>query len=414
MHRGRVAWMFVLVAAGVASLAASPSAQTADTTAAGAAAAGTTATTPGFSAEQLEQIVAPIALYPDSLVMQILMASTYPLEIVEAARWVGKNPGLTGKSLDAALQEQSWDPAVKVMCGFPTVVTHMSENLDWTRDLGDAVLDQKTEVLDAVQRMRDKAYAAGNLKTTEQQVVTQQADKIIVIESKSPEVIYVPTYSPVVVYGASWHYPTYYYPALYVPPPPGYGLMLFGAGVAWGAYLHGGCHWGWGHSDIDVTVKNEYNFNRNTNIGNGSWKHDAEHRKGVNYRSSRTAQTYGGSGSATRITRDQARGYDRGASAGTLPAQRPGGVASTRDLSGKLPVAATRDSGGARASTGAAATGMSNRAAAGDAPSRMSRDGNSAFSGSRSPGFDRAASGRGASSRASRGGGRAGSGGRGR
>jgi len=414
MHCGRVMRVVVLTAASAASLAPFVSAQTSTE-----AAAATTDAAPGFSAEQLEQIVAPIALYPDSLVMQILMASTYPLEIVEAARWVEKNPGLTGKALDAALQEQNWDPAIKVMCGFPTVIAEMSDNLDWTRDLGDAVLDQKTELLDAVQRMRDKAYEAGNLKTTEQQVVTRQADKIIVIESKSPEVIYVPTYSPVVVYGPSWYYPTYYYPALYVPPPPGYGLMLFGAGVAWGAYLHGGCSWGWGHGDIDVNVKNEYNFNRNTNVGNGSWKHDAEHRKGVNYRSGQTAKLYGGSGAGSRVTRDQARGYDRGGSAGTLPAQRPGGAAPAQNVAGKLPSAGTRDLGGARASTGAAQTGISNRAAAGDASSRVSRDGNSAFSGSRSPSFDRAASGRGASSRASLGGGRAsggraGGGGRGR
>src|SRR6185369_2786297 len=124
-----------------------------------------------FSAAQLEQLVAPIALYPDPLMAQILMASTYPLEIVEASRWLKKNPGLKGDKLDAALKEQAWDPSVKGLCAVPDVVHRMSDNLDWTQDLGDAFLAQQSEVLDTVQKMRSKAYEAGNLKTTEQQQV---------------------------------------------------------------------------------------------------------------------------------------------------------------------------------------------------------------------------------------------------
>jgi hypothetical protein len=400
MRYGRIALGAILVAALGASFA--PAARTQEAADAGAQAE---PAAPGFSEEQLEQIVAPIALYPDALAMQILMASTYPLEIVEAARWVKKNPNLKGKELEDALKDQDWDPAVKALCGFPSVVANMNDNLDWTRDLGDAVLDQKTQLLDAIQRMRQKAYAAGNLKTTEQQVVTQQPDKIIVIESKSPEVVYVPTYSPVVVYGPTWSYPSYYYPAMYVPPPPGYGLMAFGAGMAWGAYLSGGCDWGHGHGDIKIN--NEYNFNRNTNINsninkNGSWNHNAEHRKGVNYRDNATAKKYGGQGGASRVTRDQARGYDRGAGASTRPAggagsQRPGGAASTRERA----AAGQRDLGSQRPSAGAGAgtRDVSNRAASGRSQSRMGRDGNSAYSGSHNPSFDRAASGRGASSR---------------
>ena len=182
-----------------------------------------------FSKEQLEQIVAPIALHPDPLISQILMASTYPLEIVEAGRWVKANPGLKDKALEEALKAQDWDPSVKSLCGFPDVLKQMDENLDWTQDLGDAFLAQKVELMDTIQRMRGKAYDAGNLKTTEQQVVTQQPDKIIVVQPADPEVIYVPTYSPTVVYGG-WSYPTYYYPPMYYPPPYGYGAMAFTVG----------------------------------------------------------------------------------------------------------------------------------------------------------------------------------------
>jgi hypothetical protein len=170
-----------------------------------------------FSKEQLEQIVAPIALYPDALLTQMLMAATYPLEIVQADRFMRANPGLKDTALEEKLKEQDWDTSVKGLCSLPDVLKNMSTNLDWTQDLGDAFLAQQAEVLDTVQRMRGKANDAGNLKTSEQQVVTVQQDKIIVIESKSPEVIYVPTYSPTVVYGAGWGYPM----VLPVLVPPG-------------------------------------------------------------------------------------------------------------------------------------------------------------------------------------------------
>ncbi len=199
-----------------------------------------------FTKEQLEQIVAPMALYPDPIVSQMLMASTYPLEIVEAARWSKANPGLKDKALEEALKTRNWDASVKSLCGFPDVLKQMDENLDWTQDLGDAFLAQKTELMDTIQRMRGKAYDAGQLKTTEQQVVTQQSDKIIVVAPANPEIIYVPTYSSTVVYGSSWSYPYYYYPPMYVAPPYGYGAMAFTAGVVWGAAIWGGCNWGWG------------------------------------------------------------------------------------------------------------------------------------------------------------------------
>ncbi len=166
---------------------------------ASAAATPAPATAASFSKEQLEQIVAPMALYPDPVISQMLMASTYPLEIVQAARWVKANPGMKEKALEDGLKQHDWADSVKSLCAFPDVLEQMDENLDWTQDLGDAFLAQKTELMDTVQRMRGKAYDSGNLKSTEQQVVTQQPDKIIVIQPANPEVVYVPTYSSTVV-----------------------------------------------------------------------------------------------------------------------------------------------------------------------------------------------------------------------
>ena len=264
-----------------------------------------------FKPEEIEQMVAPIALYPDSLVSQILMASTYPLEVVEADRWAKQNKNLKGDALAAALEKQNWDPSVRSLVNFPQVLSTMSEKLDQTQKLGDAFLSQQKEVLDAIQRLRAKAQAEGNLKTTkEQEVIVEQAapqTTVIKIEPASPQVVYVPTYNPTVVYGA-WPYPAY-------PPyywyPPGYvataAVFTFAAGVALGAawgYAWGGCNWGRGDVDIDI--------NRNTNINNthinrekykqefqargqgdrGAWKHDASHRKGVSYRDNATAQKF--------------------------------------------------------------------------------------------------------------------------
>ncbi len=383
-----------------------------------------TAAAGDFDKARLEQIVAPIALYPDSLLMQVLMASTYPLEVVEADRWLAKNSGLKGDALDAALKEQDWDPSIKSLCLFPDVVKRMSENISWTKDLGDAFLAQQTELLDTVQRMRGKAFEAGNLKTTEQQVVTQKQDKIIVIESASPEVIYVPTYSPTVVYGPSWYYPTWYYPPMYYPPPPGAAFFTFSVGVAFGAAMWGGANWGWGGSNVYINHNTYNNFNRNTDINGGdringggrndgidgggrnqatprdggqsNWNHDPSHREGVNYRDSKTAQQYGGRGDSGAVSRDQARGYSS-PSAGTRDLSGGGAGAGTRDLSGGGAGAGTRDLSGGDA--GAGTRDMSG-----------SRDSSAA----RSSSMDRSASSRGSSSRGtpSYGGSRGGGGGR--
>src|SRR5215467_3158234 len=178
---------------------------------------------------ELEALVAPIALYPDALLAQVLMASTYPLEIVEAARWAKANPGLKDKALQDELEKQTWDPSVKALAGFPSVLQVMSDKLDMTQKLGDAFLAQPKDVTDAVQRLRAKAMAAGNLKSGKEVTYTSQKDgdqTVIVIEAAQPEVIYVPAYSPA-IYGP-WPYPMY--PPYYYPVPPGYpaGGFWFG------------------------------------------------------------------------------------------------------------------------------------------------------------------------------------------
>jgi hypothetical protein len=356
-----------------------------------------------FATDQLEQLVAPIALYSDGLLMQILMASTYPLEIVEANRWVSSNSELTGDALDEALKEEDWDPSVKSLVTFPTVLTEMSDNLDWTQDLGDAFLGQESEVMDTIQIMRGKAYDEGNLETTEQQVVKQDADKIIVIESPSPEIVYVPTYSPTVVYGPGWGYPSYYYPAWYYPPRPGYGLVSFGVGVAVGAAIWGSPGWGWGRGSVNINVHNHNNFNRNTNInagnnvnigsGNTKWNHDSSHRKGVNYKNSDVAGKYGANKGSNRVTRDQARGHstNRATNRGTGTQARDRSAATPRNNSGASAANRSRDTNNAR----------SNNARSPSTNNRSRGSSSSALSGSRSPSVDRRSSSRGASSRGS-------------
>src|SRR6476661_8542607 len=217
---------------------------------------------PVFKQEELDQILAPIALYPDSLVAQILMASTYPLEVVQADRFAKQNASLKGEALTKALEAQSWDPSVKSLVNFPQVLTMMSEKLEWTQKLGDAFLAQQKPVMDTIQSLRAKAQAAGNLKTTKEQTVIVE-EKIIKIEPASPQVIYVPTYNPTVVYGA-WPYPTYppysYYPPGYVATTAAFSFMAGAAvGAAWG-YAWGNSNWRGGNVDVDV--------NRNTNINN--------------------------------------------------------------------------------------------------------------------------------------------------
>ena len=212
-----------------------------------------------LDAGQLDQLVAPIALYPDSLLAQGLMASTYPLEVVQADRFAKSNKGLKGDKLNAALEKQDWDGSVKALVSTPTVLAMMNDKLEWTEKLGDAVLAQQADVMDAIQRLRSAAQANGKLETSKQQTVKteQQADKqVIVIEPTSPETVYVPYYDPAVVYG-DWPYPEY--PPYYFPPAPGY--VVGGAiarGLAWGAgFAIGNAIWDnvdWGRGNINVDI----------------------------------------------------------------------------------------------------------------------------------------------------------------
>src|SRR6266436_5257471 len=150
--------------------------------------------------EQLRQLVAPIARYPDSLVSQILAASTFPEQVVEADRWVQERPDLKGDALGQAVDQQPWDPSVKALSAFPSVLGNMGKNLSWTSSLGDAYYNQQQDVMDAVQAMRQRAQQAGNLSTTPQQTVVAQGSTIV-IEPAQPEIVYVPAYDPWMVYG---------------------------------------------------------------------------------------------------------------------------------------------------------------------------------------------------------------------
>jgi uncharacterized membrane protein YgcG len=196
--------------------------------------------------EQLQQLVAPIALYPDSLVAQILAASTFPDQIVEADRWVQAHPDLKGEALAQAVDQQSWDPSVKALATFPSILGNMDKNLSWTSSLGDAYYNQESDVMDAIQVMRQKAQQAGALKSTPQEVVTTQGPEIAIAPA-DPEVVYVPAYDPWEVYGypvAPWPY-WYPYPGIWYDGP----YLSFGVGFGIGWWGHFG--WGWGHWGLD-------------------------------------------------------------------------------------------------------------------------------------------------------------------
>jgi uncharacterized membrane protein YgcG len=293
----------------------------------------TTVTKQTVSASQgmYEQLVAPVALYPDALLAQILMASTYPLEVVEAARWAKDNPGIQGSALEDAMQNQSWDPSVKSLTAFPQVLQMMNEKLSWMQQLGDAVLADQKGVMAAVQSLRRAALEQGNLKSGMEQTVNVQtgatpAETVITIEPASSAVVYVPTYDPTVVYG-TWPYPAY--PPYYYYPPGYYGgaaFWGFTAGIIIGAALWGGCDWNGGRVYIDH--RNFNNFNRSNIPGDrNNWSHNVDHRRGVGYRDQRVADRYNRPGASTRDmqAREQFRGRDV---SGGRPPSSFGGVDS--------------------------------------------------------------------------------------
>ena len=244
---------------------------------------------------QLDALVAPIALYPDTLLAQVLMASTYPLEVVRAERWVTEHKKLQGDQLKKEAEKQGWDDSVKSLVATPSVLSMMSSKLDWTQRLGDAVLAQQPDVMDAIQRLRTKAYANDKLKTTKEQkvAVRQETNKqLIAIEPTNPDTIYVPYYDPAVVYG-EWPYPEY--PPYYWYPEPGYiasGVIAtgiaFGAAYALGRWAWGGRWWGgsinWGGGNINV--------NRDAHVEH--WQHNPRHRRGVAYNNPNVRQKFAG------------------------------------------------------------------------------------------------------------------------
>lgn len=274
---------------------------------------------PKIPPDQLDSLVAPIALFPDPLLAQTLAASTYPLEIMQLQQWQTKNPGVKDQALADAVAKQPWDPSVQALAAMPDLVKRLADDIQWTSDLGNAFLAQQNDVMDAVQRMRKKAQDKGTLKSTEQQTVETrvvESKSVVIIEQADPQVVYVPSYDPVVVYGP----PIYPYPPIYYPV--GYyaaGVALsFGMGVMMGAFWSGGWGWGCGWGNNDITINNNNNFNRNSNIGGGnrgqggnrpsnlpsrgggnrggtgSWRHNPEHRGGAPYRDRATADRFGG------------------------------------------------------------------------------------------------------------------------
>ena len=281
-----------------------------------------------FKNEELDQMMAPVALYPDSVLSQILMASTYPSDVTEAAKWSAAHKDAKGDAAVNQVENEAWDPSVKSLVAFPQVLDQLGKQPDWVQKTGDAFLAQPEDVMASIQRLRQKAQKAGNLKSNEQQkIVTKEVPveapaqstastqpaattttntTVIEIQPSNPETVYVPAYNPTTVYG-TWAYPSY--PPPYWPPSPYYypgyvpgaALMTgiaFGIGVAaigscWGGF-------GWGHGDVDINVNKYNSINRNNQIsnsgnrgGNQKWNHNANNRRGTPYADNRSRQQYG-------------------------------------------------------------------------------------------------------------------------
>lgn len=301
-----------------------------------------------LSSAQLDALVAPIALYPDTLLAQVLMASTYPLEVVQADRWVAANKKLKGDALKAAAEQQPWDVSVKSLVATPSVLEMMSKNLDWTQKLGDAVLAQQPDVMDGVQRMRTRAYDNKKLTSGSQQTVSVRQEsgrQTIAIEPAVADTVYVPYYDPAVVYG-SWPYPAY--PPYYFPAPGYIATGVIATGLAFGAaYALGrwnnGNYWGgnvnWNNNNINI------DRNRVTN-----WQHNPQHRHGVQYRNSNVQQRFAGNNnvragagermdfrgrSGDQVLRPEGGRGDLGG--GTRPEQRPGDRANVANRPDREP-----------------------------------------------------------------------------
>ena len=249
---------------------------------------------------ELDSLVAPIALYPDPLLSQALVASTYPVELIQLQQWTKKNTGLKDQALADAVAKQPWDPSIQGLAPFPDVVETLAGNLQWTSDLGNAFLAQQADVMAAIQRMRAKAQGTGALKTSAQQKVETQSieggQQAIVIQPADPNTVYVPSYDPATVYGA----PAYPYPPVTYPGYVAGAALTFGTGLALGAAWGGGWGYncGWNNGDVDVNVNNKYvnNYNKKNNINsaNKNWQHNPQHRGNAPYGNKATANKYGG------------------------------------------------------------------------------------------------------------------------
>ncbi|WP_460125138.1 DUF3300 domain-containing protein [Pseudomonas sp. S2_C03] len=274
---------------------------------------------PVFTQEQLEQMAAPIALYPDPLLAQVLMASTYPGEVAEAVTWSKANPNAKGDDAVKQVANQPWDPSVQALVAFPQVLATLGQDPVWVQRLGDAFLAQPDDLMSGVQNLRRQAQAAGNLESNQYQNVTVQvaapapadrpkaetlpaapasSNSTIIIQPADPQVVYVPTYNPTTTYG-TWPYPAS--PPAYYPPPPAYypgqalvAGLAFGTGVAIVASLWGDCDWGNNDVDIDVNRYNNINGNNiNNRINSNKWQHNPANRDGVPYRDARSREQYG-------------------------------------------------------------------------------------------------------------------------
>jgi len=289
-----------------------------------------------LSADQLDNLVAPIALYPDALLSQVLVAATYPLELVEAGQWLQQNQNLQGTQRVDAARQQNWDPSIQALVVFPDVIDRLNSNIRWTTDLGNAFLAQQADVMNAVQRMRAEARAAGKLNSNTQETIatdTQGGQTAIEIQPANPEVMYVPTYNPEDIWGP----PDYgYYPPLYYPDAgfgfgygPGIYLGGFFGGLGWGG-------WGWGPNWFNCSIfENGSFFNRygfrgfdgRGFGGRGVWAHNAEHRLGVAYPNQGVANRFGatfGARSASSMNRGNGGGN------GNLGNRGNFGVSATR------------------------------------------------------------------------------------
>ncbi|WP_109482146.1 DUF3300 domain-containing protein [Paraburkholderia sp. C35] len=273
----------------------------------------TAAQTPAkVSSQQLDSLTAPIALYPDALLAQVLMAATFPQDVEAAAAWSKANTQYKGDDAVKAVASQPWDPSVQSLVAFPQVLATMASKPDWVQQLGNAFLAQPNDVMDSVQRLRKQAQSAGNLKSSEQQKVVVEQSTIQIVPA-NPQVVYVPTYNPTVVYG-TWPYPAY--PPVYVPPPPGYAIatgfatgLAFGAGIAVANSLWGGFNWNNHDVNINVNRYNNINVNNriNSNTSTANWnRNESINRNNANF--NRNNANFNNNNLAAQ--RDQFRGRD--------------------------------------------------------------------------------------------------------